>query len=243
MKIVVYNMGYGTGLNGSLRHYIFKFWRYLWTPKKVLKEIVHFLKSVDPDVICLIEIDAGSLRNRFRSQVTEIAKGLNLTHAHSMSKYGPHSLWRKLPFFGKQHSAVLSRQKGEIKNHYLSTGMKRLVQEYIVDGISIFVTHLSLRKKSRQKQIKELSGLIQACPRPYLVCGDFNTFKGLEEVDELMRENDLKLIHSQPTFPAFNPVRQLDLILVHKNICLKSSGVSKKVCSDHLPVWVEIEKN
>ena len=48
-----------------------------------------------------------------------------------------------MPIMKKQHNGILSKKQGKVVNHYLKTGIKKLVIEYIVDDISIFIVHLS----------------------------------------------------------------------------------------------------
>ena len=242
MKILVYNIAYSTGLKGSLLGYLTNFWRYLiWAPRKTFQNLVEFLEKENADIICLLETDIGSLRNRFRSQVKSIAKKLSLPFFWSASKYGPKSLLRLFPTFRKQHDAVLSRIQGRMQTHYLKSGGKKLVQEFIVQGISLFVVHLALRPGLRKKQLLEMTDLLKQCPRPFLVCGDFNIFRGLHEVQDFIRENHLTSVQTQATFPSIRPKVLIDLILASEQIRVRDVGVLDALHSDHLPVWVEIE--
>ncbi len=242
MKILLYNIGYSTGLKGSLKEYFLKFWRYLWSSKKTVIRIAKFLRKQNADVICLLETDVGSLRNRFRSQVKTIVKKLRIGFSQTSPKYRPNSWLNRLPFIDKQHDAILSRQHGKVIPHYLKNGMDTLVQEFVVNNISIFTVHLGLlRKKLRKIQMKELTEILKKCPRAHLICGDFNIFDGLEEIRDFLKEARLKLVQKNPTFPAFNPRRPLDLIMVCESIKVKTAGVIEALFSDHLPVYVEIE--
>ena len=242
MKILLYNIGYSTGLKGSWRDYFFKCWRYLWAHRKNLKKIADFLRKQQADVICLLETDVGSIRNRFQSQVKMLAEKIFFPFYHSTLKYGPNSWSRFLPTIRKQHDAILSKLKGSIQKHYLKSGIKKLVLEFRVGKISIFVVHLSLlRRNLRKKQMEELTQILKKCDRPYLVCGDFNIFKGLDEIGDFIEKNSLKLISADATFPSIKPKRPLDLIMACEAILVKGAGVIQVPYSDHLPVWVEIE--
>ena len=128
-----------------------------------------------------------------------------------------------------------------MKIHYLKNGGKKLVQEFVVQGISLFVVHLALRSSLRAKQLSEMTGLLKQCPRPHIVCGDLNIFKGLHEVQEFIRENHLTLVQTKATFPSIRPKVLIDLILVSDGICVKATDAPYALFSDHLPVWVEIE--
>ena len=241
MKIMVYNIAYATGLKGSLREYFLKFWRYLWAQRVTLKKISDFIQKQKVDVVCLLEIDAGSIRNRFRSQVKMLADKLFYPFYYTHPKYHPSSVAKIIPTIRKQHDAILSNKEGELRVHYFKGGTKKLIQEFIVDGISIFVVHLSvLRKRLRKAQLKDLTKILKECPREYIVCGDFNIFQGLSEVQDFIDDNKLNLVIEQATFPSYKPRKQLDLILVSKSLVIKSAGVENVPYSDHLPVWVEI---
>jgi len=242
MKILLYNIGYSTGLKGSLKEYFLKFWRYLRAPKGHIYKIAKFLKSQRADVVCLIETDAGSFRSRFKSQAQAIVRKLRYNFWKTSAKYHPDSWYNKFPFLSKHHDAILSRQSGQVIQHYLKNGMDTLVQEFIVNNISIFTVHLGLlRKKLRKVQLKEIAQLLNKCPRAHLICGDFNIYNGLEEVREFLKEAQLKLVQKKPTFPAFNPRHPLDLIMACESIKVKTAGVVESLFSDHLPVYVEIE--
>ena len=154
MKIVLYNIGYSTGLKGSFRDYFLKFWRYLWVSKDTVIKIAKFLRKQNADVICLLETDVGSLRNHFRSQVKTIVRKLRVGFSQTSPKYRPNSWFNKLPFIDKQHDAILSRRPGKVIQHYLKNGMDTLVQEFVINNISIFTVHLGLlRKKLRKIQL------------------------------------------------------------------------------------------
>jgi endonuclease/exonuclease/phosphatase family metal-dependent hydrolase len=238
---MVYNIAYGTGLQGSLRSYIFKFWRYLWIHKNTIKNITNFLQKQKADVICLIEADAGSLRNRFKSQIKTIAEKLFYPVHLSNPKYHPKSVARLIPTVRKQHDAILSKKGGYLDVHYFTKGTKKLIHEFVVEDISIFVVHLSvLRSNLRKFQLGQLAEIIKKCPREHIVCGDFNIHKGLREIDDFIAENNLKLVNMQATFPTAKPSKNIDLILSSPGIPVKAAGVEHVPFSDHLPVWVEI---
>lgn len=120
--------------------------------------------------------------------------------------------------------------------------MGKLVIEFHVGKYSIFMVHLGLLSSSlRQRQMNELTEILKECDRPYIVCGDFNIYKGLSEVNYFIKRNGLKLVGSGATFPSINPRRRIDLIMVRDSIRIKAAGVYHVLFSDHLPIWVEIE--
>ncbi len=242
MKILLHNIAYETGLNGSWKQYFFKIWRYVWLPLYSGRCLARTLKKQDADVYCLLEVDTGSLRNRYLSQTKKLSKVLNTKYFYSRLKYSMKSIWRFVFFSRRQHDAILSKIDGEYKCHYLKTGMKKLVQEYIVNGISIFTVHLAvLSKKVRQKQLVELGDILKKCSRPLIFCGDFNIHSGLREVKSFLQTTGLKLIDLPATWPSCNPKKHFDLFFISNGIKLKNADVVQTECSDHLPIWIEID--
>lgn len=241
MKIIFYNMAYGTGMNGSLKNYFKSTLRFFWLPLRILRDMATTLLEENADVLCLAEVDSGSFRNRFRSQAKDLAKRLKLVNVISQTKYHPHSIWQWMSIIRKQHDAVLSKDAGELRRHQLKSGMKKLVQEFIVNGHSIFTVHLAvLSKRVRKKQLRELAEIIKHCPRPHLLCGDFNINSGLEELKEFIKSTKLRRITESPSFPSIKPIWYLDLFLVSPDVLIKQAGVIRVLHSDHLPVWVEV---
>lgn len=241
MKIMFYNIAYGTGLNGSWRQYLSRSWRFLWLPLSAMPNMIMALKRENPDVLCLAEVDSGSFRNRFRCQARQIAKKLKFPYFKTTTKYRPKSIWQYMTLIRRQHDAILSRKKGLFLKHQLKSGMKKLVQEYVVNDISIFTVHLAvLSKRVRRKQLAELADILKDCPRPHLVCGDFNINRGLDELKEFVRLTGLRRLIKKPTFPSFKPKHYLDIFFASPDVKIRNVGVVKIDYSDHLPVWVEI---
>jgi len=243
MKILVYNIAYGTGIRGGVRDNLTKDWRYLLKDSpRAIQGIIATLRRQKADVVCLIEMDAGSLRNRFRSQAKTIAEALGYPFFWSFCKYGSRSPIRKIPVLRRHHAAIISRIPGAAKAHYLRHGIKKLVVELIANGLSVFTVHLGLLSaKTRAKQLEEVGHLLKVCERPHVVCGDFNCLRGLDEIRPFVLQNRLTLAHTKPTFPSRKPTKVLDLILASPSVKVVKSGVGRVRYSDHLPVWVEID--
>ena len=236
-----YNIAYGTGMRGSWKQYLYESWRFLWLPLWVIKKMTKELTKEKIDVLCLAEVDGGSFRNRFRCQAKQIARRLKLPFFRSETKYHPRSVWQYMGLVRKQHDAIISRKKGKFIKHQLRSGMKKLVQEYIVEGVSIFTVHFALlSRRVRRKQFRELAEILRDCPRPHLVCGDFNIIKGLNEIRDFVQQTGLKQVIKEPTFPSIHPSKYLDMFFVSPDVRIRKAGVLNILYSDHLPVWVEI---
>jgi len=57
-KILLINLGYCTGLDGSIYDYITKFYRFGFLPKKVENGVFRKLKKLieDVDLVCMLEV-------------------------------------------------------------------------------------------------------------------------------------------------------------------------------------------
>lgn len=235
-KMLLLNLGYCTGLNGSLFQYLSNFYRYIFLPSKIEENVLHNLSQLiheeHPDLICLIEIEQGK----------QISGVINKEYSFYdiETKYGKDSFLRKLPFFKNKSNAFLSRHKISFKKHFLKNGTKKLLYELsLPENIKLIFMHFSLSRKVREKQFDELDLLFKNVKNK-IICGDFNIFGGFSEIDRLIKKSKLRLAQKEPTFPAFNPKRPLDLFLCSKNLKIKTRVLNKQL-SDHLPVLMELE--
>ena len=118
---------------------------YVLGNKTVLPDITRFIKSVDPDIVGLIEVDTGSIRSRNVNQAEKIAADLSMNSSYE-TKYGEKSLNKILPIVRKQGNAFMAaaRVHGETF-HYFDTGIKRLIIELEMEEFAVFLVHLSLK--------------------------------------------------------------------------------------------------
>ena len=242
MRILVYNIAYGTGAPKSYYDHINTVQRYVRTSHTHIDEIMKFIGEADPDVIGLVEVDTGSYRTKYVNQVEKIAGYLN-HHPHSSVKYNHNFLTKTLPIFRKQANAVLTKKKiHHGKFHYFSCGMKRLIIEVNVGGLRFFLVHLALKKEVRKVQLEDLAKLAKG-RTPVIIAGDFNTFSGAHEIEEFQEKLGLFNPNTEgiPTFPSWKPKRQLDFILCSKCLRIKNFEIPKVKFSDHLPLILDFK--
>jgi len=216
---------------------------YLIGNQSVLPEIAKFIKSVDPDVVGLIEVDTGSIRSRNVNQAEKLASDLGMNSSYE-TKYGEKSFNQLLPIVRKQGNAFMAapRVHGE-KFHYFDTGIKRLIIELEMDDFAIFLVHLSLKYRHRHLQLRHLYDLIQETEKPVVVAGDFNTFWGENEIYLFMKAAGLRSanVDSRPTYPSRSPRRELDFVLYQDGIKVTAFDVPDIKLSDHLPLVCDFE--
>ncbi len=240
MRLLVYNIAYGTGSPGREYRRLFTSHRYLRTDNKYFNQIRDFVSRQKPDVIGLIEVDSGSFRTRKINQVVELAEELGHYHV-CQSKYGSNSVAGRMPLLRKQVNAVLTSTENAVTRfHYFPRGVKKLVIETQIQDVFFFFVHLSLRKTARADQLKYLSSLIPH-NRPVIIAGDFNCFSGTEELKHICKKHGLLNANpnNAPTYPAWEPTRQLDFILHSPQIVPDRFEIVPVELSDHLPLVLD----
>ena len=239
MRFVLYNIRYGTGG----RRFLLPSSGYLRRTHENLDKIIHFLKGLDPDIIGLVEVDAGSYRSHKKNQAEIIAGALRCGHAYR-SKYRESSLAQWLPLMNRQGNAFVTRHLAQRrKAHYLDRGLKRLVMELELEDLVIYLVHLSLTYRARQTQMHRLAALVKASAKPCIVAGDFNAFRGEPEIRSFMEAAGLANADrkGRPSYPSWAPKRCLDFILHSPQIHVTRFDMPAVVLSDHLPLVCDFQ--
>ncbi len=240
MRLLVYNIAYGTGCPGGLATRLWTVHRYLRTSQSHLDRIIEFIDGSAADIVALVEVDTGSFRTDYVNQVEKVARHLSKYHTCDV-KYGVDSIGRKIPILQSQGNAVLTRRKTPKKRfHFFPFGFKRLIIELDVEGIRFFLVHLALQRGVRQKQLDFLSRIAEG-EGPLIIAGDFNTFSGPKEIAQFQRRLGLvnPNLDGLCTYPSWNPKKQLDMILCSKDIKVLNFEVPEVKYSDHLPILLD----
>ena len=242
MRLLLYNIRYAVG-GGASMHMPLPGAGYVLGNQSVLPEIANFIRSIDPDIVGLIEVDTGSIRSRNVNQAEKLAAELGMNTSYE-TKYGQKSFNQLLPIVRKQGNALMAapRMHGETF-HYFDTGIKRLIIELEMQDYAIFLVHLSLKYRHRHLQLRRLYDLIQETTKPVVVAGDFNTFWGENEIYLFMKAAGLRSanVDSLPTYPSRAPRKELDFILYQDGIEVTSFEVPNIKLSDHMPLVCDLE--
>jgi endonuclease/exonuclease/phosphatase family metal-dependent hydrolase len=242
MRLLLYNIRYAVG-GGASMHMPLPGAGYVLGNQSVLPDITKFIKSVDPDIVGLIEVDTGSIRSRKVNQAEKLASDLGMNTSYE-TKYGEKSFNKLLPIVRKQGNAFMAARRvhGETF-HYFDTGIKRLIIELEMERYAIFLVHLSLKYRHRHLQLRHLYDLIMRTEKPVVVAGDFNTFWGENEIYLFMKAAGLTSANkdSLPTYPSRSPRKELDFILYQDGIDVTGFEVPSVRLSDHLPLVCDFE--
>lgn len=252
MRLILYNMQYASGMNGSIFNY-FKFWKHIKAPQNIIKNIAYEIKTFSPDFLALVEIDSGSPRVKKQSQIKFLQDKLNLIYNSNHLKYSKQDLRKlhKIPYFKHQENAFLSKTEiKETKFHFFTCGTKRLVIESKIilekNELTFILVHLSLTYKNRRQQLNELVNIINKINTPIILTGDFNNFRGELEFVNFLKETNLFLAHGTKntlkTYPSNNPKKHIDHVFYSSNIKIKKyKSIDDLKFSDHLPILIDFE--
>ena len=250
VRIMTYNIGYCQGVLGKWWQYL-KFWTILFPPKKIEKGIVNEIKKYDLDIIGFVEVDLGSIRAK-KNMAKFFAQSFGMKYVAQKVKYpkkGFLRLFHLIPVLRKQGNAIISKYPlNNIKYHQLSCGTKRMAIEATVElptkKVTVVLAHLALGKKTREKQINDLTQIIEKIKNPVILMGDFNTFGGDREIKRLLNKLELNDMYKLGkgninTHPAFNPSKRIDYILSSKELKVKTHKPINIKLSDHLPIFLD----
>ena len=130
MRILVYNIAYGTGSPVSALEMAAGIRNYIRTPERYLDAITKLVRRCRVDVAGFLEVDRGSFRTGGRNQLLELSQavgsGGNVRVQH---KYQPGSTLGRLPYLRHQTNALLVRDplRQEHWSDFMPCGAKRLI--------------------------------------------------------------------------------------------------------------------
>lgn len=242
MRLLIYNIRYAAGVGTTPRMPVPGAGLLFGNPGN-LDNIIAFLKQEHPDIVGLIEVDIGSVRSGRINQAEAIAGALGHYSSYEC-KYGEDSVNQYLPIVRKQANAFLARPgvTGQ-RFHYFDTGIKRLIIELELDGLAIFLVHLSLKYRHRHFQLRHLYELVKRSHKPVIVAGDFNTFWGENEIFLFKEALGLRSANKLglPSFPSRSPRMELDFILCGPGVEVTDFRIPRVSYSDHLPLVCDFE--
>ncbi|MFW2177797.1 MULTISPECIES: endonuclease/exonuclease/phosphatase family protein [unclassified Moraxella] len=223
-----------------------------------LQGIAEALKSINPDIVCLQEVQGQNLKrmvkyNEFPNQSQHEWFGEFLQYQNSYGKNVEYN-------HGHHGNAVLARHPLDPK-HNVNITVSRMEQrgvlhcEILPTGweipIVVLNAHLNLMENDRAKQYDVIYQYVNDVidpAQPLILAGDFNDWKKLscEKLGNTLNMQEAMLAHHGkllPTFPAKLPVLSLDRIYV-RHLSVKRAWVHTgqpwASLSDHLPISAEL---
>jgi endonuclease/exonuclease/phosphatase family metal-dependent hydrolase len=197
----------------------------------------------DADVICLQEVDLGTVRVRGRDLAGIVARACEMDHVFGSSQ-------RLLG--GRYGNAVLVR--GEIVGSTVTRLPKvpasRFWQEQrtvlevdaaLADGrLHVAATHLAVKQWNNGPQLEFLLRRMRDRPRPLAVLGDLNRRRAA--VAGLAADAGLHTVEHGPTYPAWAPRTDIDHVLLSPELRPIAAEVRPTPMSDHAALLVDVER-
>lgn len=227
IRVLTYNIKHGEGIDGKLD----------------LSRAVRVIKSENPDLVALQEVDNGTKRSdrvdqpKVLGELTgmQVVFGANIDYEGG--KYG-NAVLSKLP--------IVRSQNHPLPNIY--NGEQRGVFEIEVklpgsdSSLLLLATHFDFRQKDHDRVasasvINELvasRGNVAA-----LLAGDLNTDPDSRPIHELQKLWQRTNSNTMLTFPASLPARQIDYIFYYpapRWCVLETKVLDEPIASDHRPV-------
>jgi len=192
------------------------------------------------DIVGLQEADVGSFRTRFINQVHYLAESSGFSYWHS-------HITRDMGQLAQHGNSFLShlRPTSIVETRLPASKHGRGVLEVEFEmgsrPLTIFITHLSLRRYSRLRQIRFLSRMINRKTSVVLM-GDLNCEPQSPEYEYLIQNTTLQpALCEQSTFPSWRPKKRIDHILATDNLILDEIRTIPSSLSDHLPVSARLQ--
>ncbi len=240
LKILSYNLQVGIKTSKP-SHYITGSWKHLIPHSQRLSNLddtVSFLEQYD--IVGLQETDGGSLRSNYINLTEYLADRARIPHWY-------HQVNRNLGHLAKHSNGLLSRPKPyEIENIRLPgliPGRQAILAKYgsEKETLAVFVLHLALSKRARMRQLAMISEHVNKYEHA-IVMGDLNCKVESDEMRHLFSQTKLhEPIEEVHTFPSWRPQHHIDHILVTSELEVVKAQSLKHVCSDHLPIMMEIK--
>jgi endonuclease/exonuclease/phosphatase family metal-dependent hydrolase len=228
LRILAYNIHHGAGNDEKLD----------------LERIASLIRSLDPHLVALQEVDNRTERTGSVDQAAELGRLTGLDWA-----FGPFMDYQG----GEYGMAVLSALPIERStNHRLPEGPEprsSLAVRVSLPGDAgemVFASiHFYRTAEERMAQARRLLEILEPEEQPVILAGDFNSRPGsevMEQIGETFAIPDKG--DDRFTFPSDRPDREIDFIVYRpadRMTVLESRVIDEPVMSDHRPVFLVVE--
>lgn len=226
VTVLAYNIHHGEGMDSVLD----------------LERIAALIRSVDPDLVALQEIDSVTTRTGEVDQAAELGRLTGLTPV-----YGRFMAYRG----GAYGMALLSRWPISTTTNYPlpdgeepRTALSAVVTAPASGRLLRFVgIHFYRTEAERLAQARALEAALERDTIPTILAGDFNSTPDSEVMDFLRESwHVVDKGTDRLTFSSWDPVREIDYVLMRPFDRFEVLGqrlLDEPVASDHRPVLVE----
>lgn len=201
-----------------------------------LSAIIKQIKSLDPDIVALQEVDFHLPRSHFQNQIEQIGNQLQMNYLFVpninfvVGAYG-NAILSKYPITDYHYFPLPSG--------YESRGFIRAQINTGVQTIDVFATHLGLDLQERVEQIASLTTTMSLSTAPKLLLGDFNTKPSEIPIQSLRSLYIDPIYDSQMNLPTYKHKKgetQLDYIFYSNDFHFDHALTERSFISDHNPL-------
>jgi endonuclease/exonuclease/phosphatase family metal-dependent hydrolase len=215
---------------------------------KGLDTVAETIRSAQPDIVALQEVDVNTRRSAGLNQSAELAQRTGLRHyAHFRTTtlhggdYGV-GIISRFPLESVEQFPLPVEKGSEPRT------VARILMKVHGQEVSVYVTHLTRRPFNgaiRVRQSAAIMKLMESDPRPKLLMGDMNDTPDSRSVRLFKRElMDVFALRGQgedETYPLpVIPNLRIDYVLACDHFMPKSSRVLRVKASDHYPVVADV---
>lgn len=223
------------------------------------------IRALAPDIVALQEVDVHwASRSGFADQAMLLGQKLRMRVCFAriyelpperdglpLREFGVALLTRH-PMTGCANRVITrlsTQEKGPVPAPM--PGFLEATVEWRGTSVRVFDTHLDYRSDPavRRRQVEDMLGFIGAARSPTILMGDLNAEPNASEIQPLfaslrdawlVREGSRAEDRPGPTYPAEDPKKRIDYVLVSKDFRVISVSVPATLASDHRPVVADL---
>lgn len=223
INILSYNVRNGIGIDGVTD----------------LNRTIKIIRDVEPNVVCLQELDSVTTRSQGKYVLGVLADSLKMfpTFAPAINFDG-----------GKYGIGVMSHAKPLRTKKVALPGREEeralLIAEY--GHFVMACTHLSLTPEDQLASVEIITEEAKRWNKPFLLAGDFNATPDSDVIKGFTKHFTIISQTESPTYPSDKPDSLIDYIMVYNNRrateikVLDAYTIPGAVASDHLPQIISI---
>lgn len=226
-RVVSYNIRAGLGLDGV----------------RSIRRIAEVLLPLNPDVICLQEVDQRMRRSWLSNQPKYLGVRLGMQAVFQRNlvqgagAYGNCILIKPSVLHCREHS---------LPGHGEPRGLLEVTSKFDQTEVTLFCTHLSTEVNVREGQAAAVSEILRSVRSPKVLCGDMNDVEGSMTLSSLLDDPVLRdsALEAEPTFVpegSKGSSLRIDFVLSDLRFNVLAYQLVDSIASDHKPVVVDLQ--
>ncbi len=225
LRVLSYNIHHGAG-----------------TDQKIdLERIARTIRSVDPDLVLLQEVDRKVTRSGSIDQASQLAEltGLQAIFGANINlqggQYG-NALLTRLPLIDHQNHQLPNLDQGEQR------GLTEAKVWFFGRPLKVFGTHFDHRRDDRERVASAIAvneRVSATADVPAILAGDINATRETTVLKTLAKQWTIAG-PELPTIPSSNPNRQIDFIFYRPSNhwkVIETKVLNEPIASDHRPIF------